>query len=174
MGMQKPMVELIDTRIDRAQTTIIGTTLTPAYKLYDVSRNAYLWAMDVDLGGDESRTDSGNTVKGVAIADASHGVHRAGPSTKVRLHRSTLTRKYEIVGLASIVSGQVAIFEVTYGASSINVGAITTYGSSYRTLTYTELGDYANNGGYRYGSLPYGIMGKFNASGALDTILVSP
>jgi hypothetical protein len=174
MGMQAPLVRLIDTRIDRAENELIGTVLTPAYKWYDHAFAKYLWAMDVDLDTDGTRPDSNIVVKAVPIADASHGVHKAGPGTKVRLHRLSMRRGYEIVGVASIVNGQVSVIEVTYGASSITVGTATTYGSEYRLLNYDDLGDANVNGGYKYGILPYGTLGKYDASGNLQYVLVTP
>ena len=130
--------------------------------------------MDVDVSRDGSRPDAGNIAKAVPIADASHGVHKAGPSTKVRLWRSAMSKSYEIIGLAAIVNGQVSVIEVTYGASSITIGSPSTFGSSYLLLNYTDLGDSANNGGYSYGTLPYGTMGKYDADGNLLTVLVVP
>lgn len=174
MSVQKPLIHLIDSRIDRSAGEIIGTAVTPAYRWYDLNLNAYLWVMDVDLSRDGSRPDSANIAKAVPIADASHGVHKAGPSTKVRLWRSNLTRSYEIIGLAAIVNGQVTVIEVTYGATSITLGTPATFGSSYLPLNYDDLGDSANNGGYSYGTLPYGTMGKYDASGNLLTVLVVP
>jgi hypothetical protein len=129
----------------------------------------------VDLGGDGTRPDATNIVKAVLIADASHSVHKAGPGAKLRLSRQELTRPYEIVGLASIVDGQVAIIEVTYDeAGSITLGSTQTFGSTYRLLTFSELGDYTINGGYYYGMLPYGTLGKYDASGNLISVLVVP
>lgn len=172
--MQAPLIHLIDTRVERSVPEIIGTAITPAYRWYDSALAAYLWVMDIDLGVDGSRPDANTVIKAVPIADASHGVHKVGPSTKVRLHRLELTRSYEIVGLASIVSGQVVVFEVTYGASSITIGTPITFGSTYRLLDYNDLGNAAVNGGYSYGALPYGTMGKYNSDGALVSILVVP
>lgn len=174
MGMQAPLIHLIDARVDRSATEVIATAVTPAYRWYDYSLDDYLWVMDVDLGVDGNRPDSNTVVKSVAIADASHGVHKAGPGTKVRLRRLALTRTYEIVGLASIVNGQVDVIEVTYGDSSITVAAPVTFGAEYRLLDYTDLGDNAVNGGYKYGTLPYGTMGKYDANGDLQYVLVVP
>lgn len=174
MSLQKPLIHLIDSRIDRSVGEVIGTAVSPAYRWYDAALKEYLWVMDVDMSRDGSRPDAANIVKAVPIADASHGVHKAGPGTKVRLWRSTLTRSYEIIGLAAIVNGQVTVIEVTYGASSITIGSPTTFGSTYRLLNFTELGDSANNGGYSYGALPYGTMGKYDADGNLLTVLVAP
>jgi len=174
MAFRVPLIHLIDARVERASGQIIATSVSPAYKWYDSALQDYLWVMDVDLGGDESRPDGNTIIKAVPIADASHGVHKAGPSTKVRLQRLELTRSYEIVGLASIVNGQVAVIEVTYDTSGITIGTPVTYGSVYRLLDYDDLGDSANNGGYSYGTLPYGTMGKYNAAGDLVSVLVVP
>jgi hypothetical protein len=123
--------------------------------------------MDVDLAVDGNRPDSGTMIKAVAVSDASHGVHKAGPGTKVRLRRLHHRRTYEVVGTASIVSGQIFVLEVTYGADDYAISAPVTFGSSWRPLTYDELGDPLLNGGYGYGSLPYGIVGKFDANNVL-------
>ena len=174
MGMQAPLINLIDARVDRTSTEIIGTTVTPAYRWYDLVLSRYLWVMDVDLGVDGNRPDANTVVKSVPIADASHGVHKVGPGTKVRLRRGALTRTYEIVGLGSIVHGQVSVIEVTYSTASISIGTPVTFGADYRVLNYDDLGDSANNGGYVYGILPYGTMGKYNAAGDLQYVLVVP
>lgn len=174
MSVQKPLIHLIDSRIDRSAGEVIGTCVSPTYRWFDQDVQSYIWVMDIDLSRDGSRPDAGNIAKAVPIADASHGVHKSGPGTKVRLWRSSLTRSYEIIGLAAIVSGQVSVSEVTYGASSIVIGSPTTFGSSYRLLNFSELGDSANNGGYSYGTLPYGTMGKYDANGNLLTVLVVP
>lgn len=174
MGVQQPLIHLIDSRVGRGYDEIIGTSITPAYRWYDHDLSTYMWVMDVDLGGDGTRPDANTVVKSIPIADASHGVHKAGPSTKVRLRRMELKRTYEIVGLASIVNGQSHIVEVTYSASGYTQGATTTYGSSYRVLNYDDLGDAASNGGYTYGKLPYGSLGKYDAQGDLQYVLVTP
>jgi len=167
MAVGEPLIRLIDSRLSRGESEIIGTAMSPAYRWYDATLAAYLWVMDVEIVPDGSRPDYGTTVKAVLIADASHGVHKAGPSTKVRLRRTSHRRTYEIVGVASIVPGQVIVLEVTYGATSYAIGDPATFGSSWRPLTYTELGTPALNGGFKYGSLPYGTIGKFNAANVL-------
>lgn len=174
MSMQAPLIRLIDARLGRLDDTVIATCVTPAYRWYDAALSAYLWVMDVDLGGDGSRPDANTVIKAVPIADASHGVHKVGPSTKVRLYRPSLTRSYEIIGVAAIVNGQTAVIEVTYGTGSFTLGASITYGSTYRVLNYSDLGNSAINGGYKYGTLPYGTMGKYNAAGTLISVLVVP
>ena len=174
MGMQQPLIRLIDARVERADNEVIATCITPAYRWYDQALQDYLWVMDVDLGGDGTRPDADTVIKAVPIADASHGVHKAGPSTKVRLHRMSITRGYEIIGLAAIVDGQVTVIEVTYSDGEFTLGTPTTYGSTYRLLDYDDLGDDSVNGGFTYGMLPYGTMGKYDASGNLIQVLVVP
>jgi hypothetical protein len=176
MGVQQPLIHLIDSRVVRGYDEIIGTAVTPAYQWYDHDLSDYMWVMDVDLGGDGTRPDANTVVKSIPIADASHGVHKAGPSTKVRLRRMELKRTYEIVGLASIVNGQAHVIEVTYAGSGggYTQGATTTYGSSYTLLNYDDLGDPASNGGHTYGKLPYGTFGKYDAQGNLQYVLATP
>lgn len=172
MGIQAPLIHLIDSRVDRSSSEIIGTAVSPAYAWYDAALVDYLWVMDVDIGADGSRPDSNTIVKAIPIADASHGVHKAGPSTRVRLRRLEMRRTYEVIGLASIVNGQVTVTEVTYSDAGISVGVPVTYGSVYRPLNYTDLGTSAVNGGFVYGTLPYGTLGKYNAAGELQYVLV--
>jgi len=172
--LREPLITLIDTRIDRSATEIIGTSASPAYKWFDVGLKQFIWVMDVDLDLSGTRPDSAQIVKAVPIADASHGVHKTGPSTKLRLRRLEARRGYEIVGVAAIVNGQIVVVEVTYSDVGITLGATQTYGSTYRPLTYTELGTPALNGGFAYGQLPYGVMGKFDANGNLLTVLALP
>ena len=167
MPIREPLIRLIDSRIRRGQSDMIGTSMSPAYRWYDSALAEYLWVMDVDLTVDGTRPDSGTIVKAVPIADASHGVHKAGPGTKLRLHRTNTKRTYEIIGVAAVVSGQIFVIEVTYGGGQYTVGTPTTFGSTWRALTYTELGTPALNGGFTYGSLPYGTIGKFNAENQL-------
>lgn len=157
-----PLIELIDTRVDRAANQIIGTAASPAYQWYDYALTAWLWVMDVDLSVDGTRPDALNIVKAIPIADGSYGVHKVGPGAKLRLTRTSVRQSYQIVGLASLVSGQVTVLVVTYTPTTITLGAPLTFGSTWRALTYDELGDSANNGGYTYGSLPYGTLGKFD------------
>jgi hypothetical protein len=172
-SIQQPLIRLIDARVDRSDLEVIGTCVSVAYRWYDHALGDYMWVMDVDLGLEGGRPDANTVVKSIPIADASHGVHKAGPSTKLRLRRRSLTQTYEIVGLASIVNGQVAVIEVTYGAV-VAVAATQTYGSEYRLLTYSDLGNPAVNGGYKYGTLPYGTIGKYNAQGVLQYPIVVP
>ena len=168
MSIREPIIRLIDSRVDRSATSeIIATSVSPAYQWFDATLHEYLWAMDVEFQIDGNRPDAETRLKAVPIADASHGAHKAGPGAKLRLHRSRNRRTYEIVGIASIVPGQVQVMEVTYGAGSYAIGAPVTFGSSWRPLTYDELGTPALNGGYTYGSLPYGTIGKFNAANVL-------
>lgn len=161
-NLKGPLIELIDSRVERGDNQIIGASASTAYKWYDKSLRDWLWVMDVDLATDGSRPDSLNIVKAVPIADASYGVHKVGPGAKLRLVRTIVRQSYEIVGLASLVSGQVTVLIVTYTPTTITLGAPITYGSTWRALTYDELGDSVNNGGYTYGSLPYGTLGKFD------------
>lgn len=174
MAVQQPLIQLIDSRVPRRYDEIIGTSVSPAYQWYDHALNTYMWVMDVDLGGDGTRPDANTVVKSIPIADASHGVHKAGPSTKVRLRRMELKRTYEIVGLASIVNGQVHIIEVTYSDTGYTQGATTTYGSTYTLLNYSDLGNSAVNGGFVYGKLPYGTLGKYDAQGNLQYVFTTP
>jgi hypothetical protein len=161
--------------MNRGYNEIVATAITPAYRWYDYALRDYLWVMDVDLGGDGTRPDANTVVKAVPISDASHSVHKAGPGTKIRLVRLDINRPYEIVGLASIVDGQVVVIEVTYDEDgSIALGTPETYGSVYRALNFTELGTAALNGGYKYGTLPYGTLGKYDASGNLVYVIVVP
>lgn len=173
-GLREPLINLIDIRIERNSTEVIGTCASPSYKWFDVTLAQYIWVMDVDLGVDGNRPDATVILKAVPIADASHGVHKAGPGTRLRLRRLESKRTYEIIGVASIVNGQVVVVEVTYDDSGITVGATQTFGSQYRRLNYSELGNPALNGGFLYGSLPYGTMGKFDANGNLLTVVAVP
>lgn len=173
-ALREPLINLIDTRIERSAPDIIGTSASPAYKWFDTTLNQYLWVMDVDLGIDGNRPDATVILKAIAIADASHGVHKAGPGVRLRLRRLETARTYEIVGVASIVNGQVVVVEVTYDTSGVTIGTSQTFGSEYRRLTYAELGTPALNGGYAYGQLPYDTIGKFDAQGNILTVLVAP
>jgi hypothetical protein len=164
-NLREPLIRLIDSRLDKGETSLIGTATSPAYRWYDDALAAYLWVMDVDLGNDWP------TAYAIPIADASHGVHKVGPGAKLRLVRSSNRRTYEIVGVASIVAGQVTVVEVTYSDVAVVLGAPQTFGNTYRPLDYTELGDSANNGGYAYGVLPYGTLGKFDSAGNLVSVL---
>ena len=164
-SLREPLIKLIDSRLVKGETMVTGTSTSPAYRWFDDALTAYLWVMDVDLGNEWS------VLYAVPIADASHGVHKVGPGTKVRLARAANRRTYEIVGVASIVAGQVSVVQVTYSDTAISLGAPQTFGSVYRPLNYTELGDSANNGGYAYGELPYGTLGKFDADGNLVSVL---
>lgn len=174
MGVQQPLLNLIDSRIPRAQGEVIGVCVSPAYQGFNAALNTWTWVMDVDLGGDGTRPDSDTVAKSVVIADASHGVHKVGPGTKVRLRRTELTRSYEIVGVAALTAGQVHVVEVTYYSEGYSLGATTTYGATYELLNYDDLGDAASNGGYVYGKLPYGTLGKYNAQGNLLYVIVTP
>lgn len=174
MSVQQPLIHLIDSRIPRGQGEVIGVSVSPAYRGFNANLNEYTWVMDVDVGGDGLRPDSNTIAKAIIIADASHGVHKVGPGTKVRLRRTELKRTYEITGVAALTAGQVHVLEVTYFATGYSQGATTTYGSSYSLLNYSDLGDAPSNGGYTYGKLPYGTLGKYNAQGDLQYVIVTP
>ncbi len=161
-NLSTPLIELIDARVERGTNQVIGTSASPAYQWHDYTLDTWLWVMDVDLATEGTRPDSANILKAVPIADGSYGVHKVGPGAKLRLVRTSTRQSYEIVGLASLVSGQVTVLVVTYTPTAITLGAPLTYGSTWRALNYDELGDSANNGGYTYGSLPYGTLGKFD------------
>jgi hypothetical protein len=167
MSVREPLIRLIDSRMDRGESEVICTCASPAYRWYDAALSTYLWVMDVDLAVDGSRPDSGTMIKAVPIADASHGAHKAGPGTKLRLRRLHRRRAYEIIGTASVVPGQIVVIEVTYSTTDYTVGTPVTFGSTWRPLTYAELGDPLLNGGFAYGSLPYGTIGKIDASGVV-------
>ncbi len=187
-NLRVPLIMLIDSRLRIGESELIGTAASPAYQWHDSALDTWIWVMDVDLALDATRPDASNVVKAVPIADASHGVHKEGPGTKLRLHRPASQRGYEIVGTASIVNGAVTVREVTYTApsvsivygninqtggvtfgsgGSISVGVTTMTMYTWRALTYDELGDSSVNGGYTYGSLPYGVTGKFDANNDL-------
>lgn len=174
MGVQQPLIRLIDSRLDRGYTEIIGTATSVVYKWFDKELHEYMWVMDVDIAKEGTRPDATSLLRSVPVADASHGVHKAGPGAKVRLRRMSLKRSYEIVGLAAITNGQVHVIEVAYSETGYTQGATTTFGSTYSALNYTDLGDSASNGGYTYGKLPYGTLGKYNAQGTLQYIFTTP
>ena len=167
MSVREPLIRLIDSRMSQGESEIIGTSASPVYRWYDDALSTYLWVMDVDIAVDGNRPDAGTLIKAVPVADASHGVHKAGPGTKLRLRRLHQRRTYEIVGTAAIVAGQIVVIEVTYGVADYAIGSPTTFGSTWRAMTYTELGTAALNGGFAYGSLPYGTIAKVDASGAI-------
>lgn len=167
MSVREPLIRLIDSRMTLGQSDVIVTCASPVYRWYDAALATYLWVMDVDLAVDGNRPDSGTMIKAVPVSDASHGVHKAGPGTKLRMRRLHNRRSYEIIGTAAIVAGQIVVMEVTYSDAGYSVGTPTTFGSNWRPLNYTELGTPAVNGGFKYGSLPYGVVGKVDASGAI-------
>lgn len=174
MGVQQPLIRLIDSRMGRGYTEIIGTAISVVYKWFDKALNKYMWVMDVDIAKEGSRPDTNAILRSVPVADASHGVHKAGPGAKVRLRRMSLKRSYEIVGLAAITNGQVHVIEVTYSDTGYTQGATSTFGSTYTILNYDDLGDSASNGGFTYGKLPYGTLGKYDAQGNLLYVIATP
>jgi hypothetical protein len=174
MSFQQPLIQLIDSRLPNGYTEVVGTATSVVYRVYGQDLGTYLWVMDVDINQDGSRPDVNNILKSVPIADASHGVHKTGPGAKLRLRRGSLKQTYEIVGTAAVVDGQVYVVEVTYSAGSYSQGATTTYGASYSILNYDDLGDSASNGGFNYGTLPYGTLGKYDAQGDLQYVLNTP
>lgn len=166
------LIKLIDFRISRAEDEIIATVVQAAYQHFDQDLNAWLWVLDVDLSQDENRPDQGNIVRAVAISDPSHYVHRVAIGNKVRL-RKTGNMKWEAVSTTNFVTGQVAVTTVIFLDVGVTINPTVTFGSTYRMLTYDELGDATFNGGFAYGSLPYGMYGKFNADDDL-IYLISP
>ena len=163
--LREPLIRLIDSRLNKGESSMVGTVRSSVYRWYDATLGAYLWVMDVDLG------DTYDPVMAIPIADGAYGVHKLGPGAKVRIARGSGRRTYEVIGTAAIATGQVVVVEVTYSDTGIALGASQTFGSLYRPLTYTELGDSANNGGYAYGELPYGTLGRFDYSNTLISVL---
>jgi hypothetical protein len=173
-GIRAPLIQLIDSRFDKFTNVITGTAASNAYQFGDATLqlHGWLWVMDVDLNVDGNRPDASNIVKAVPIADGSYGVHKVGPGAKLRLYRDSATQTYQIIGLAAITQGQVTVLSITYGDDTISVGTPETFGSTWRALNYTELGDSANNGGYAYGTLPYGTLGKFDSDGNIVFVFI--
>ena len=166
------LIKLIDHRTERATSDLLGTIVTSAYRAYDHGILDWYWAIDVDVVPDETRPDTTHTVRAIPIVDASHEVHRAGIGSKVRIRKGKRLL-YEAYSTTGFEAGQVRVTTVVFTDVGVTINASATYGSTYRALTYTELGDSANNGGFKYGSIPYGAYGKFASNGDLLYIITN-
>lgn len=169
---------MIKVQLDRYQGEETGIVANVVYERYDNGLDAYTWVVDVDLEQAPSNPNAAgmNTLIGIPINDPSREVHGAAIGTQVILHRRPGENRYQVTGLAKFSPGSVSVSLVTLSGCSDGISSIgnpVTFGSVIRLLTYSELGDPLLNGGFSYGTLPYGTAGKFDAGGALINLLIS-
>jgi len=171
------LLGVIKINLDRFDGDSIGIIVSVVYRRYEVSLDDYLWVADVDLEtAPGNPNDAGKqTLIAVPIDDPSREVYAADIGTQVKLRRRPEDSRYVISGLAKIAPGTLSIclVDITPCGSVLNsVGNPVTFGSTFRLLDYSELGTPADNTGFKYGELPYGTSGKFDASDTLIKIII--
>lgn len=170
------LLNVIKVQLDRYSGEEIGVIASTVYQRYDNNINSYTWVVDVELEQASSNPNANGleTLKGVPIDDPSRGVYSADIGTQVKLSRRTHDSRYVVTGLAKYATGTVSVCLVTLSGCHDGISTIgnpVTYGSEIRLLTYDELGDAVNNGGFSYGDLVYGTAGKFDLAGNLIKLL---
>ena len=167
-------IDIINVQIDRFNVDATGIIASDVYELYDASLDQFFWVVDVDL--DQAQTNPNapavESMIAVPIDDPSRDVFSAGIGVQVALRRRQQDQRYVVSGLTKYAPGQVTVCLVTINEElGTTIRPPTTLGSTFRQLTFTELGTPAQNGGFAYGQLPYGTSGKFDQNNTLISLI---
>jgi hypothetical protein len=160
------LVDVIKVQIDRFANEVIGFTTSPVYRLYDNALDAWFWVIDVDLDTASSNPNA-NAREGliaVPIADPSREVFAADIGTQVKLVRRVEDQRYVVSGLSKYANGTLSICLVTMtpcGQTLSTIGNPVLFGNTVPAL----------NGGFTFGMLPFGTVGKFDASNTLIQLI---
>jgi hypothetical protein len=153
--------KIIDWAIQDQRAEMQGTIVSPFYQ-YDDNTGGWVWACDVDLGGDRGVLES------VPIATNNRDVIYAEEGKGVSLSRMGDGR-WAITGLSKILNSTIHYIFVTFSDDIFQISSKQLVGSIIRPLTYGELGSLIAP--YGYGVLPYGLRGKFDLEGNLLDIM---
>ena len=154
--------KIIDWAIQDAQSTQTGTIASGFYECQDAA-GSWVWACDVDLGGDEE-----NILRAVPVASNNRDVIYAEQGKGVSLSRLG-NGKWAITGLSKTLNSTVHWTFVSFVDDVFAIAGTHTRGNINRPLTYGELGTLVVP--YGYGGLPYGTQGKFDYDGNLIEIV---
>ena len=168
--------DVIRVQMSRFDSDSTGFTTSVVYRRYDVALDAFLWVVDIDLdvASDNPNASALPGLIAVPIDDPTREVFGADIGTQVNLQRRMQDQRYVVTGLSKYAAGTLSVCLVTLdpcGTTLTGIGNPVTFGNTVRLLTYTELGDDSFNGGFKYGDLPYGTSGKFDASNNLISLI---
>jgi len=151
--------EIVGWGITKSEKQIIGYVASGFYQLYD-SAGKWVWACDVDIGEDE-------VLRCVPVASNNREIIYAEEGKAVTLSRLG-SGKWVITGLAKSKPSTRHFIYVTFEEDIYRISRRVLKGWYIRPLTYGELGTLLGGG---YGSLPYGVRGKFHADGTFIEIV---
>ena len=152
--------KIIDWAIEDARGQQIGNIASPFYQYYD-SAGQWVWACDVDLGDEQ-------VIRCVPVAANNRELIYAEQGRAVTLSRLN-NGKWVITGLAKSRNSTVHYIYMSFMDDTYTILGKSLRGFVIRPLTYGELGTLVAPPGY--GTLPYGVQGKFKADGAFVEIM---
>ena len=152
--------QIIDWAIEDARSQRTGTIASPFYQYYDAVGH-WVWACDVDLGDEQ-------VLRCVPVAANNRELIYAEQGRAVTLSRLN-NGKWVITGLAKSLNSTVHYIYMSFTDDTYNILGKSLRGFVIRPLTYGELGTLVPPPGY--GTLPYGVQGKFKADGAFVEIV---
>jgi hypothetical protein len=148
---------IIDWEIEKAEGDKIGTIASPFAQISDGTN--WLWAADVDVGEPE-------VLRKVPVASNNREIIYAEVGKPVALKRMG-DGKWVIAGLAKTSRGMGHIIYISFEEDLAYIVSKSWIGAIIRQLTYGELGTLLGG----YGTLPYGVYGRFAANGSLIEIM---
>lgn len=149
--------KIIDWAIQDQKSEMGGTIVSDFYEYQDAA-GSWTWACDVDTdGGDE-----GSVLRCVPVAANNRDVIYAQQGKGVTLSRMG-NGKWAITGLSKTLHSTVHWTYVTFKDDVFTIASTRMVGDVRRPLTYGELGSLVEPLGY--GTLPYGIQGRFDYYG---------
>ena len=154
--------KIIDWAIQDQKSETKGTIVSEFYECHD-DANGWGWACDVDLGGEAE-----NVLRAVPVASNNRDVIYAEQGKSVSLTRMG-SGKWSITGLSKTQNSTVHWVFVAFSDDLFTITGTLLRGNINRPLTYGELG--TSIAPYGYGTLPYGIQGKFDYYGNFIEIL---
>ena len=147
--------EIIDWAIEDSRSQITGTIASEFYQYSDYAGN-WVWACDVDLGGDLG------VLRCVPVAANNRELIYAEQGRSVTLSRLN-NGKWAITGLSKSLNSTTHYIYMTFEDDTYRILRRRLSGFIFRPLTYGELGTLVAP--YGYGVLSYGAQGKFDAEG---------
>jgi hypothetical protein len=152
--------QIIDWAIEDARGQQIGNIASPFYQYYDYEGH-WVWACDVDLGDEQ-------VIRCVPVAANNRELIYAEQGRAVTLSRLN-NGKWVITGLAKSLNSTVHYIYMSFTDDTYTILGKSLRGFVIRPLTYGELGTLVPPPGY--GTLPYGVQGKFKADHAFVEIV---
>ena len=152
--------KIIDWAIEQTEWQKIGNIASPFYYYYDYAGH-WVWACDVDLGNEE-------VLRCVPVAANNREIVYAEQGRAVTLSRLG-NGKWVITGLAKSLKSTVHFIYLSFSDDMYQINRKELRGYVIRSLTYGEIGELIAP--YGYGTLPYGVQGKFRADGTFIEIV---